>query len=180
MSPRTPSLLAAAVVAAATLLAPTDARAQRIAHAAEAPKAAVPTAAATAAARAAADTARPNRAATPEGVTGMLTFERESYSYAQEGRRDPFSSLLANGELRPLMSDLHLAVIAYDPNGGSVAVLRDVNTKEQYRVRVGQQLGRMRVASIEAKRITFTIEEFGFSRQESLALTETTTPRTLQ
>ena len=37
-----------------------------------------------------------------------------------------------------------------------------------------------RVAAIEAKRITFTIEEFGFSRQETLALTDTTTPRTQQ
>lgn len=189
MSRRIQSLLAAAAVAAiATVAAPTHAAAQRTAHAAEAPKGAtvaVPatrTAATTAAvARAAkADTARPRPGATPEGAIGALTFERESYSYARDGRRDPFSSLMDNGELRPLISDLTLAVIAYDPNGGSVAVLRDVNTKEQYRVRVGQQLGRMRVAAIDARQITFTIEEFGFSRQETLALSDTTTPRTQQ
>jgi hypothetical protein len=168
MSRRIPSLLAAA--AAAALLAPASAAAQRVAHAAEAPKAAAP----------AADTLKPRPGATPEGATGVLTFERESYAYARDGRRDPFSSLLDNGELRPLLSDLSLAVVAYDPSGGSVAVLRDLNTKEQYRVRVGQQLGRMRVAGIEAKRITFTIEEFGFSRQETLALSDTTTSRTQQ
>ena len=175
-------LAAAAVAAAATLLAPTSAAAQRTAHAAEAPKGGAPAAGAAGTARTAAkaDTARTRPAPTPEGATGILTFDRESYSYARDGRRDPFSSLLDNGELRPLISDLHLAVVAYDPNGGSVAVLRDLNTKEQYRVRVGQQLGRMRVASIEAKRITFTIEEFGFSRQETLALSDTTTPRTQQ
>jgi hypothetical protein len=178
MSRRIPSLLAAA--AAVALLAP-RAEAQRIAHAAEAPKGATTAAVVRATtAAAAADTLRPRPGATPEGATGVLTFDRESYSYARDGRRDPFSSLLDNGELRPMISDLHLAVIAYDPQGGSVAVLRDVNTKEQYRVRVGQQLGRMRVASIEAKRITFTIEEFGFSRQETLALSDTTTPRTQQ
>ena len=167
---RIPSLLTAA--AAVALLAPASAAAQRVAHAAEAP--------ATTAAAAKADTLRPRPGATPEGATGVLTFDRESYSYARDGRRDPFSSLLDNGELRPLISDLSLAVIAYDPNGGSVAVLRDLNTKEQYRVRVGQQLGRMRVAAIDARRITFTIEEFGFSRQETLALSDTTTPRTQQ
>lgn len=169
MIPRIPSLLTAA--AAVALLAPASAAAQRVAHAAEAP---------TTTAAAKADTLRPRPGATPEGATGVLTFDRESYSYARDGRRDPFSSLLDNGELRPLISDLSLAVVAYDPNGGSVAVLRDLNTKEQYRVRVGQQLGRMRVAAIDARRITFTIEEFGFSRQETLALSDTTTPRTQQ
>jgi hypothetical protein len=53
-----------------------------------------------------------------------------------------------------------------------VAILRDLGTKEQYRVRVGESLGRMRVARINRKDITFTIEEFGFSRQESLALVD--------
>ncbi len=177
MSRRIPSLLTAAAVAA--LLVPgATAEAQRTAHAAEAPTGAATTT--STATKAAADTLRPRAGTTPEGATGVLTFDRESYGYARDGRRDPFSSLLDNGELRPLLSDLHLAVVAYDPNGGSVAVLRDLATREQYRVRVGQQLGRMRVAAIEPKRITFTIEEFGFSRQETLALTDTTTPRTQQ
>ena len=41
---------------------------------------------------------------------------------------------------------------------------------QPYRVRVGESLGRMRVARIATKAITFTIEEFGYSRQETLAL----------
>jgi hypothetical protein len=45
-----------------------------------------------------------------------------------------------------------------------------VNSKEQYRVKLGQVLGRMRVARIQPKIVTFTIEEFGFSRQEALSL----------
>ena len=39
-------------------------------------------------------------------------------------------------------------------------------------MKVGQTLGRMRVAQIQPKSVTFTIEEFGFSRQETLALSD--------
>lgn len=102
----------------------------------------------------------------------MSTLARESFRYETNGRRDPFLSLMAYGELRPLLSELRVTSIAFDPNGGSVAVLRDLGTKEQYRVRVGESLGRMRVARINKKDIMFTIEEFGFSRQESLALVD--------
>jgi hypothetical protein len=100
------------------------------------------------------------------------SFSRESFRYDRSGRRDPFVSLMAYGELRPLITELRVTSIAYDPNGGSVAVLRDLGTKEQYRVRVGESLGRMRVARIAKKEITFTIEEFGYSRQETLALVD--------
>jgi len=109
---------------------------------------------------------------TTEVKAGMGTFSRESFRYERSGRRDPFVSLMAYGELRPLITELRVTSIAYDPNGGSVAVLRDLGTKEQYRVRVGESLGRMRVARIAKKEITFTIEEFGYSRQETLALTD--------
>jgi hypothetical protein len=105
-------------------------------------------------------------------MAGTASFMRESYRYDRSGRRDPFVSLMAYGELRPLITELRITSIAYDPQGGSVAVLRDLGTKEQYRVRVGESLGRMRVARIAAKAITFTIEEFGYSRQETLALVD--------
>jgi hypothetical protein len=98
-------------------------------------------------------------------------FEREIFYYERSGRRDPFASLMTSSELRPLLSDLKLVAVAFDATGrNSVAVLRDLNTKEQYRVRIGHTLGRMRVSAINPKFITFTIEEFGFSRQENLGL----------
>lgn len=114
------------------------------------------------------------------GSKGELTFQREVYAYDAGGRRDPFISLLANGELRPYdISALRIATILHDPTGrNSIAILRDLETKEQYRVRVGQTLGRMRVTSIEPKRVTFVIDEFGFSRQEVLTLGESTPART--
>ncbi len=110
----------------------------------------------------------------------LLSFDREVYNYTAEGRRDPFQSLMSTGELRPLITDLRLVGIAYDAGGNSVAVLRDLGTNEQYRVRAGEQLGRMRVAAIQPKKVVFTIEEFGFSRQESLALGDLTNARTQQ
>ena len=69
-------------------------------------------------------------------------------------------------------------MINYDPQGrNSVAIMRDAATKEQYRVRQGQLIGRMRVAAIEPKRVMFTIDEFGFSRQETLVIGDTTKVR---
>ncbi len=98
-------------------------------------------------------------------------FKREVFYYERSGRRDPFASLMSSSDLRPLLSDLKLVAVAYDATGrNSVAVLRDLNTKEQYRIRVGHTLGRMRASAIHPKYVTFTIEEFGFSRQENLTL----------
>lgn len=97
---------------------------------------------------------------------------REVFAYEGSGRRDPFVSLLTTADLKPLLQDLKLVGVAYDPRGqNSVAVLRDVTSKyDQYRVRVGQTIGRMRVAAIQPKAVIFTIEEFGYSRQELLPI----------
>lgn len=108
-----------------------------------------------------------------------LSYRRETFSYDAGGRRDPFVSLAATGVLRPTIADLSLVGIAYAArNGGagvsSIAIFRDRQTKEQYRVRVGQPLGRMRVASIEPRRVVFAIDEFGISRQESIAMGDST------
>lgn len=115
---------------------------------------------------------------TPDS-SNTVTFNREVFQYDADGRRDPFVSLLTSSEIRPTLSDLRLTTIAYDPLGrNSVAVLRDIGTKEQYRVKVGTSLGRMRVVRIDPKVVTFALEEFGFSRQETLAIGDTTIKRT--
>ena len=125
------------------------------------------------------------RGAEGEGTTSIserggkneIALMRESFSYNPDGRRDPFVSLITSGELRPMISDLKLVTVIYDPAGRSVAILRDISTKEQYRVKTGQTLGRMRVSRIDQKTVTFTLEEFGYSRQESLALNDSTRAR---
>ena len=113
----------------------------------------------------------------------QLSYRREVFAYDADSRRDPFVSLATTGVLRPTIADLSLVGIAYasrnSGGGQSVAIFRDRQTKEQYRVRVGQPLGRMRVASIEPRRVVFAIDEFGVSRQESIVMgdsTKTITP----
>lgn len=114
--------------------------------------------------------AAPNASAPlPVDTAPKVLINREVFQYEGAGRRDPFISLLTTSDLRPLLTDLKLVAVAYDPRGqNSVAVLRDVTSKDQYRVRVGQTIGRMRVAAIQEKAVIFTIEEFGYSRQEIL------------
>ncbi len=109
----------------------------------------------------------------------QLSYRRESFAYEAGGRRDPFVSLATTGVLRPTIADLSLVGIAYAMRNGSggaqsIAIFRDRTTKEQYRVRVGQPLGRMRVASIEPRRVVFAIDEFGISHHESIAMGDST------
>jgi hypothetical protein len=100
-----------------------------------------------------------------------VLINREVFAYDGDGRRDPFVSLLTTSDLKPLLTDLKLVGVAYDPRGqNSVAVLRDITSRDQYKVRVGQTIGRMRVAAIQPKAVIFTIEEFGYSRQELLPI----------
>ena len=117
--------------------------------------------------------------ATPApGSKTDISLVRETFNYSADGRRDPFMSLMKTGELRPAVSDLKLVTVIYDPAGRSVAILRDLTTKEQYRIKVGQTLGRMRVASIQPKSVTFTVIAIGTTFQEVLALNDTTRART--
>jgi hypothetical protein len=117
---------------------------------------------------------KPAVAAAPVPVadtTPKVLINREVFSYEGDGRRDPFVSLLSTSDLKPMLADLKLVGVAYDPRGqNSVAVLRDMTSKDQYKVRVGQTIGRMRVAAIQPKAVIFTIEEFGYSRQELLPI----------
>jgi hypothetical protein len=114
-------------------------------------------------------TKAPAPAAPAADTMSRVLINREVFQYDGDGRRDPFVSLLTTSDLRPLLNDLKLVAVAFDPRGqNSVAVLRDVTSKDQYRVRVGQAIGRMRVAAIQEKAVIFTIEEFGYSRQEIL------------
>lgn len=117
-------------------------------------------------------------AAAPTGSKSDISLVRETFNYTADGRRDPFMSLMKTGELRPAVSDLKLVTVIYDPAGRSVAILRDLTTKEQYRIKVGQTLGRMRVASIQPKSVTFTVIAIGTTFQEVLALNDTTRART--
>jgi len=120
----------------------------------------------------AADAAQKGGSVAQRGAKGSVTFYREAFSYDAEGRRDPFLSLMASGELRPMISDLTLVGVIYDESGhNSIAVLVDASAAGQtYRRKVGDVLGRMKVATISENSVTFNIEEFGFARQETLLI----------
>lgn len=110
------------------------------------------------------------------GLPAEITIQREVFDYNGSGRRDPYKSLMSTSDVRPLLSDLRLTAVAFDPDGdNSVAILRDSFSKKQYRIRVGHQLGRLRVSGIKQKSVQFTLDEFGFNRQETLQLSSDTT-----
>jgi hypothetical protein len=115
-------------------------------------------------------------AVTPQRAVPTIT--REVYQYDGGGRRDPFLSLVKTGALRPHITELALVIVMVGSNGsGGVATILDNTTKERYLVRIGDLLGRYRVVGIDKKSVTFAIEEFGFSRQEKLALIDTSKER---
>jgi hypothetical protein len=96
---------------------------------------------------------------------------RETYSYTGASR-DPFESVLNIGTAGPELADLLLVAIYYQERSpaGSVAVLRDRVSGKRYAVREGERLGRMRIASIRPKDVTFSIDDYGTERQETLTL----------
>ena len=110
----------------------------------------------------------------PGARRGAVTIYREVFSYTAGDMRDPFVSLMLSGELRPIITDLSLTGVIYDPEGRrSIALLVDASTGESYRVRVGQTLARMKVTKIGMQDITFSIDEFGLSRSETLIIDKT-------
>lgn len=106
---------------------------------------------------------------------GAVTVYREAFTYVEGGRRDPFVSLMLSGELRPILTDLQLTGVVYDEErpANSVALLVDISTGESYRRRVNEVLGRMKVTKIGREDISFSIDEFGLSRSETLIIDKT-------
>jgi len=110
----------------------------------------------------------PVRLDTTAAASGL---QREVFAY-EGGGRDPFMSLLKSGDVRPLISDLKLTTVVYDGRfaSRSVAVLRDITNRRIYRVKTGDIIGRLKVTQIRPREVVFTVQEFGFERQETLSL----------
>ncbi len=125
-------------------------------------------------------TATPATAPRPEdmapadslGAESEAALLRESFAYGG-APRDPFASLIKTAHAGPELGDLQLVGIYEDLrySGNSIAVLRE-KTKEgkRHKLRVGDQLGRLRVTQIRPKDVVFTIQDFGYERQETLSL----------
>lgn len=96
---------------------------------------------------------------------------RETFAYGG-GSRDPFASLINSKTAGPELADLQLVGVYQDLRyaGNSVAVLRHKTTTKRYKLRIGDQVGRLKVAQIRPKDVIFSIADFGFERQETLSL----------
>ncbi len=96
---------------------------------------------------------------------------REVFSFRGSGR-DPFISLLRSGDVRPLLEDLRVTAINFNPRypSASVAVLRDTTVQQRYTVRVGDEVGRLRIVAIRESEVMVIIEEFGVERQRVIRM----------
>jgi hypothetical protein len=123
--------------------------------------------------------ATPSANATATATSGAIaappmenSVQRETFAYSG-GTRDPFASLVSLKATGPTIDNLQLVAIYESRSGGvtsSVAVLREKDSGKRHMLREGESLGRMQVARIDTKDVTFQIEDFGFERQETLSL----------
>jgi hypothetical protein len=95
---------------------------------------------------------------------------REVFAYEGAGR-DPFLSLIRTGDVRPLISDVRLVAVYYDARypARSVAVLRDITTSGSTG-QAGEIIGRLKTSQIRPREVVFTVQDFGYERQETLSL----------
>lgn len=114
----------------------------------------------------AADTASSGDAEVAAREQGETELVREVFSFRGTSR-DPFLSLLESGDVRPLVQDLRITSITFDPRypAASVAILRDTIVNKSYPLRVGDEVGRIRVAEISPGEVVLVIAEFGSERQ---------------
>ena len=96
---------------------------------------------------------------------------RESFSYSGSSR-DPFTSVVSQGNAGPDISDMILVAVLADSRSArnSVAVLREKQGTRRWRVKVGDHIGTATVSLITQRDVTFSVQDFGFERQETLSL----------
>ena len=159
MAPKLWSGLLMAVVVGTPAAAPAAAQAVATVTGAPAPTAPAP---------------RPEDAAPADslGAESEASLLRETFAYGG-APRDPFASLIKTAHAGPELGDLQLVGIYEDLrySGNSIAVLRE-KTKDgkRHKLRVGDQIGRLRVTQIRPKDVVFTVQDFGYERQETLSL----------
>jgi hypothetical protein len=100
-----------------------------------------------------------------------LEMSRETFAYSG-AVRDPFNSLLNMAKNGPELADLQLVGIYHNLRspGASVAVFREKDGGKRHKLRAGDQVGRSRLVQIRERDVVFTVEDFGFERQETLSL----------
>jgi hypothetical protein len=123
-----------------------------------------------------ADSLTPDAAADAAAVDSArkareIEIMRETFAYTG-GTRDPFSSLIDVATSGPEIGDLELVGVYQDLRtpSNSVVVLREKVSTKRHKLRVGDQVGRARLVQIRPRDAVFTIQDFGYERQETLSL----------
>jgi len=100
-----------------------------------------------------------------------IEMSRETFAYGGSAR-DPFNSLFNMAKSGPELADLQLVGVYQNLRlpTASVAVFREKTGGKRYKLRAGDQVGRSRLVQIRDRDVVFTIEDFGFERQETLSL----------
>ncbi|MBA3258770.1 MAG: hypothetical protein H0T68_04805 [Gemmatimonadales bacterium] len=96
---------------------------------------------------------------------------RETFAYTGS-TRDPFNSLINMASAGPEIGDLEVVGIYQDLRSASnsIVVLREKVSLKRHKLRVGDQVGRARLVQIRPRDAVFTIQDFGYERQETLSL----------
>lgn len=96
---------------------------------------------------------------------------RETFAYGG-GTRDPFASLIDVASTGPDFGNLELVGVYQNlrSRSSSLVVVREKVSGKRYKLRVGDDVGRARLVQIRPRDAVFTIQDFGYERQETLSL----------
>jgi hypothetical protein len=102
---------------------------------------------------------------------GEIEVMRETFAYGG-GPRDPFNSLINMGSIGPEIADLDLVGVYQNLRApsSSIVVLREKVSLKRHKLRAGDQIGRARLVQIRPRDAVFTVQDFGYERQETLSL----------
>ncbi|MBL0179343.1 MAG: hypothetical protein IPP98_09495 [Gemmatimonadetes bacterium] len=108
------------------------------------------------------------------GLAGDHPLLRESFGY-DVASRDPFRTVISTEARGPELPDLRLVGIMYDERSpaNSVATFRDIGSSLRYNVRPGDRIGRLLVASVQAKDVVLRMNDFGTVREQTYSLRKT-------
>ncbi len=108
------------------------------------------------------------------GLAGEHPLLRETFGY-DVASRDPFRAVISLEARGPELVDLRLVGIMYDERSpsNSVATFRDNGSAQRYNVRPGDRIGRLLVASVQAKDVVLRMNDFGTVREQTYSLRKT-------
>jgi hypothetical protein len=117
----------------------------------------------------------------PPPDTAALVFEREVFAYPTFERRNPFVRVLSGSEGGPRYEELQLigiifsstpdlSVALFGPRGGTSGGGGGQRARRTFRVRLGDQLGNVRILEIQRTLVVVEVEEFGLTELREMEM----------